>query len=128
MTASRAWVSQHAALDCCDIVTTGRRTGRPHEIEIWFGVIGGSMFLISGNGPGADWYRNMLHDPRVTVKLAGRELVGRGRPVSDPEERIRVGDLMGTKYVWNGDSGIGLTYRAWCYDVPVMGIEFDPAT
>lgn len=38
--------------------------------------------------------------------------------------RHRCGDLMGAKYVWEGDPAIGLTYRAWCYDVPAMVIEF----
>jgi hypothetical protein len=33
------WLDEHAADDCCDIVTIGRRTGKPHEIEMWFGVI-----------------------------------------------------------------------------------------
>ena len=75
------WLDEHAAVDCCDIVTTGRVSGKPHEIEIWFGVMDGAMYLISGNGPGADWYRNMLAHPEVTVKLAGEEHVG---PATSP--------------------------------------------
>lgn len=118
------WLAEHAAVDCCDIVTTGRVTGSPHEIEIWFGVMDGAMYLISGNGPGADWYRNMLAHPEVTVKLAGEEHVGRARDVTDPDERRRCGDLMGAKYVWGGDPSIGLTYDAWCYEVPAIAIEF----
>lgn len=62
------WLDEHAADDCCDIVTIGRRTGKPHEIEMWFGVMDGAMYLISGNGPTADWYMNMLANPKVTVK------------------------------------------------------------
>ena len=30
---------------------------------------------------------------------------------------------MGAKYVWGGDPGIGLTYEAWCYEVPAVAIE-----
>ena len=37
---------------------------------------------------------------------------------------LRVGDLMGAKYVWGGDPAIGLTYDAWCYDVPAVAVEF----
>lgn len=118
------WLDEHADVDCCDIVTTGRVSGNPHEIEIWFGVLDGAMYLISGNGPGADWYRNMLAHPEVTVKLAGVQHVGRARDVTDPDERRRCGDLMGVKYVWGGDPSIGLTYDAWCYDVPAIAIEF----
>lgn len=117
------WIAEYAATECCDIVTTGRRTGEPHEVEIWFGVMDGAMYLISGNGATADWYRNLLAHPEVTVKLAGRELAGRARDVIDPEERRRCGDLMGSKYVWDGDPSIGLTYDAWCYDVPAIAID-----
>ena len=46
------------------------------------------------------------------------------RVVTDPDERERVGDLMGAKYVWGGDPAIGLTYEAWCYEVPAVAIEF----
>jgi hypothetical protein len=31
---------------------------------------------------------------------------------------------MGAKYVWGGDPDIGLTYQAWCYEVPAVAIEF----
>ena len=125
MTRGGSWLVGHADVECCDIVTTGRRSGRRHEIEIWFGVLDDRMYLISGNGPGADWYRNLLTYPEVTVKLAGEEHVGRARDVVDADERRRCGDLMGAKYVWGGDPDIGLTYEAWCYAVPAIAIEFD---
>lgn len=118
------WLRAHADEECCDVVTEGRVSGRSHEIEIWFGVMDGAMYLISGNGAGADWYRNLLANPRVEVRLAGAAHVGTARPVVDPEERRRCGDLMGEKYVWGGDPAIGLTYDAWCYDVPAIAIDF----
>ncbi len=119
-----SWLDRHVDVECCDVVTTGRVSGRSHEIEIWFGVMADTMYLISGNGPGADWYRNMLAHPVVVVKLAGEEHRGRSRDVTDSDERRRCGDLMGEKYVWGGDASIGLTYEAWCYDVPAIAIEF----
>ena len=57
------------------------------------------------------------------MKLAGNERRGRARDVTDPDERRRCGDLMGAKYVWGGDPDIGLTYHAWCYDVPAIAAE-----
>jgi len=117
-------LDDHTATLCCDIVTTGRRSGDPHGIEIWFGVLGDTMYLISGNGPTADWYLNMLANPQVGVSLGDEVHVGRARDVNDPAERRRCGDLMGAKYVWDGDPDIGLTYEAWCYDVPAIAIEF----
>jgi len=123
-----SWLRDHADVECCDVVTTGRVSGNPHEIEIWFGVPDDAtvetMYLISGNGPGADWYRNMLVTADVLVKLDGEAHLGRARRVTDPDERRRCGDLMGAKYVWGGDPSIGLTYEAWCYDVPAIAVEF----
>jgi deazaflavin-dependent oxidoreductase (nitroreductase family) len=118
------WLAANAAVECCYLTTTGRRSGRPHEIEIWFGVDGDVLYLISGNGPTAHWYLNLLARRDVTVRIEGETRRGRARVVDDGDERRRVGDLMGAKYVWSGDPEIGLTYDAWCYDVPAVAVEF----
>ena len=118
----RSWLTQHAERDCCDVTTIGRRSAKAHEIEIWFGVIDDTMYLISGNGPAADWYRNALAESQVSVRLPGETHDGVARDVTDADERRRVGDLMGAKYPWDGDASIGLTRHAWCYEVPVLAI------
>ena len=79
--------------------------------------------MVSGNGPGADWYRNALADPDVTVRLAGSVHRGVARAVTDADERRRAGDVMGAKYPWDGDASIGLTRDAWCYTCPVLAID-----
>ena len=122
---SADWLQERAEVECCYLTTTGRRSGRPHEIEIWFGVVESTLYLISGNGPSADWYQNLIADPSVTVRIGHETRAGRASEVTDPEERRRVGDVMGAKYVWDGDASIGLTYPAWCYDVPAAAVEFD---
>ena len=119
------WLRERSDIECCYLTTTGRRSGRPHEIEIWFGVVESTLYLISGNGPTADWYQNLLADPAVSVRVGEQSRVGRASAVGDPEERRRVGDVMGAKYVWDGDPSIGLTYPAWCYEVPAAAVEFD---
>jgi deazaflavin-dependent oxidoreductase (nitroreductase family) len=118
-----SWLAAHADTENCYLTTTGRRSGRVHEVEIWFGVIGDSLYLISGNGPGADWYRNASVTPQVTVRIDEVVMVGTARAVDDPAERRRVGEVMGAKYPWDGDPSIGLTFDAWCFDVPVLAVE-----
>ncbi|HEY4609857.1 MAG TPA: nitroreductase/quinone reductase family protein [Ilumatobacteraceae bacterium] len=118
-----SWLAAHGDVECCDVTTIGRRTGNPHQIEIWFGIIDDTMYLISGNGAGADWYRNALVDAHVSVRLASEVHRGVARAVVDADERRRVGDLMGAKYGWDGDDSIGLTRHAWCYEVPVLAIS-----
>lgn len=117
------WLAPYVETECCYLTTTGRRSGRPHEIEIWFGVRGETLYLISGNGPGADWYRNALARPAVQVRIGDETRTGAARPVEDPAERRAVGELMGAKYPWEGDPTIGLTFEAWCFDVPVLAVS-----
>jgi deazaflavin-dependent oxidoreductase (nitroreductase family) len=51
------------------LTTTGRRTGRPHRIEIWFAERDGRLFLLAGSRERAEWVRNLQVNPRVTVEL-----------------------------------------------------------
>ena len=55
--------------DFCYLTTRGRRTGVPHEIEIWFAVSGTTLCLLSGGGHGTDWVRNLEAEPAVTVRV-----------------------------------------------------------
>jgi hypothetical protein len=87
-------------------------------------VVGDTLYLISGNGPRAHWYLNLTADPSVTVRIEGDTHPGRARHVTDAAERKLVGDLMGAKYVWDGDPSINLSYESWCYDVPAAAVEF----
>jgi deazaflavin-dependent oxidoreductase (nitroreductase family) len=53
----------------CYLTTTGRRTHRPHEIEIWFARQGHTVYLLSSGRDTADWVRNLQRDPRVSVRI-----------------------------------------------------------
>ena len=53
----------------CYLTTTGRRTHRPHEIEIWFARQGHTLYLLSGGRDSADGVRNLQRDPRVSVRI-----------------------------------------------------------
>src|SRR5512142_2412283 len=54
----------------CYLTTTGRVSGNPHEIEIWFGVQNNSIYLMSGGGTKSDWVKNLLKNANVTVRIA----------------------------------------------------------
>src|SRR5215218_6596851 len=63
------------------LTTRGRRSGRPHTVELWFAPVGTSIWMIAGGGPSADWVANLLAAPAVTVRIGGRTF--RGRPWPD---------------------------------------------
>jgi deazaflavin-dependent oxidoreductase (nitroreductase family) len=64
------------------LTTRGRRTGRPHTIEIWFATVGTSVWMIAGGGTSSDWVANLQADPAVTVRIGTRTFPGRAR--TDP--------------------------------------------
>jgi deazaflavin-dependent oxidoreductase (nitroreductase family) len=80
-------LERFAGEDYCYLTTTGRVTGEPREIEIWFGLAGSTLYLLSGAGvrdgrPASQWVRNILKQPAVSVRIAGETFGGRGRVVS----------------------------------------------
>ena len=85
-------------VEFCYLTTTGRVSGRPHEIEIWFGVDGQTIYMLSGGGDRSDWVRNLTSDPRVIVRIDGTEHPGVARAVSDPEEDDLARRLLAAKY------------------------------
>jgi deazaflavin-dependent oxidoreductase (nitroreductase family) len=84
--------------DFCYATTVGRRTGRPHTIEIWFGARDSTIYLLSGAGERSDWVKNLKADPAVHVRIAGSEWQARARLVEDPDEEAGARRLLAAKY------------------------------
>ena len=81
----------------CYLTTTGRVTGRPHEIEIWFALDGDTLYMLS-DSHGSDWVKNLRRTPRVTVRIAGERFEGSARVVEDGEEDELARRLLVEKY------------------------------
>ena len=87
-----------ADLDYCYLTTTGRRTGEPHRIEIWFALVGGVAYLLSGGGDRSDWVRNLMASPEVVLEIGGEERTTRARVVTDEDEDTIAREALVTKY------------------------------
>jgi deazaflavin-dependent oxidoreductase (nitroreductase family) len=100
-----ASVARAASEPYCYLRTVGRRTGRPHEIEIWFVLRGQTMYLLSGGGDRSDWVRNLLADPHVVVRIGDERFTGTARIVDAPDEDGLARDLLVEKYApgYEGD-------------------------
>ncbi|MGH8912964.1 MAG: nitroreductase/quinone reductase family protein, partial [Acidimicrobiia bacterium] len=71
----------HARQRLCYLTTTGRITGNPHEIEIWFAQgEGDRIYMLSGGGRNSDWVLNLIADPAVTVRIDGATYPARQSP------------------------------------------------
>ena len=76
----------------CLLTTTGRKTGRPRRLEIWFHYQDGRIF-ITGTPGSRGWYANMMAEPKFTwhfKQSTQRDLDAEARPVTDRAERIAV--------------------------------------
>jgi deazaflavin-dependent oxidoreductase (nitroreductase family) len=80
------------------ITTTGRVSGLPREIEIWFALEGNTIYLLSGEGDRAHWVRNLRNDPTAQVRIADRKFAGRARFIDEPKEDARARKLVAAKY------------------------------
>ena len=86
--------------DMCYLTTTGRKTGTPHEIEIWFGTRDGTLFMLSGGGAAADWVKNIRNDPHVRVRINTQTAALRARLVKPGTREDKVArELLDAKYM-----------------------------
>lgn len=80
------------------LTSGGRRTGRPHTIEIWFAVRDGVVYLLSGGGDRSDWVRNLQAEPEATLRVGDVARAVRARMVVDGDEELAARRLLATKY------------------------------
>lgn len=98
-------LSALASESFCYLTTTGRKSGRPHEIEIWFELEDATIYLLAGGGEKSDWVANLIAKPSVTVRIADRRFSGIARVVSEPSEDALARRLLLQKYepTYSGD-------------------------
>jgi len=118
-------MDDQGAAPFCYLTTTGRVSGRPHTIEIWFARQGGTLYLLSGGGDRSDWVRNLLARPEVTVRLGRRDrpaVAGGARvvePGSDEDELAR--RLVTAKY----QPGYGGDLSGWRRSSLPVAVDLD---
>jgi deazaflavin-dependent oxidoreductase (nitroreductase family) len=84
------------------LTTTGRVSGKPHEIEIWFATHGETIYILSGGRDRADWVKNIAKHPAVQVRFDNQVFTGSGRIVGaeEPEDRLAREALVTKYYGW----------------------------
>jgi deazaflavin-dependent oxidoreductase (nitroreductase family) len=85
----------------CYLTTTGRRTGAPRRIEIWFAAAAPPadvIYLLAGARERAAWVRNLRAEPRVGVEIGGRRFVGVARVLEAGVEDATARRLVYEKY------------------------------
>jgi deazaflavin-dependent oxidoreductase (nitroreductase family) len=94
-----------AAVDFCYVTTTGRTTGKPHRIEIWFAAHPeqNTIFMMSGGRDRADWVRNIVASPTCSVEIGDETFRGYGRVIEGTDEEELARTLVHDKYAHGDD-------------------------
>jgi deazaflavin-dependent oxidoreductase (nitroreductase family) len=93
------------------LTTTGRVTGRPREIEIWFTEHGGHFYLVAERER-ANWVRNIESQSQVKVLVGETEFNAIARVVHnerEPQLAAAVKALFDAKYDWSDGLIVELT-------------------
>ena len=86
------------------LTTTGRRSGLPREIEIWFTERDGHYYLIAEHHERANWVLNIQAHSHVHVRVGERRFAGTARLVDEtgePDLAEAVKALSDAKYGWS---------------------------
>lgn len=104
----------------CYLTTRGRRTGRPHTIEIWFTQMGATTYLISGGGDRSDWVRNLAQHSEATLRVGDVETPVRARhPLANGDERERAVRSLFAKYGDQASTGL----EEWLGEGYIVALE-----
>ena len=85
------------------LTTIGRRTGLPREIEIWFIVFAGRLYLFAETGEAAKWVKNIRRNPNVAVRIGNWRVDATARVLdrdTDRQLRDSVAAIAVRKYGW----------------------------
>jgi deazaflavin-dependent oxidoreductase (nitroreductase family) len=83
-----------------DITTVGRKTGKPHTVEIAFHNFDGVLY-ISGMPGRRDWYANLMATPQFTFHLkqsTQADIPAKAIPITDEAARRRVLSKVAAKW------------------------------
>ena len=73
------------------LTTTGRKSGLPRTTPLQYEEVDGAIYVASARGVKADWFKNLLANPRVSVRLKSRRFTALAEPVTDPQ---RIADFL----------------------------------
>jgi len=68
------------------LTTFGRKSGKPHTVELWFASHNGRIFL-SHEGELTDWMKNLKSNMRVGVRIGSVKFDANATIASDAEPR-----------------------------------------
>ena len=79
------------------LIHYGRKTGKPHQVTIWF-VLDGDRLYIGTANVNRQWVRNVQKTPMIRLSVAGDTFDGAARFLTDRAEHERAMAAIRRKY------------------------------
>ena len=73
------------------LTTTGRKSGLRRVTPLQYEAMDDVFYVASARGQQADWFRNIVVNPRVEVRVKARRFEGLAKPITDPS---RIADFL----------------------------------
>ncbi len=92
----------------CYLITTGRVSGKAHEIEMWFathpdGTDMTAVYCLSGGRDRSDWVKNVRANPALKIRIGPTTYAATGAVIEREAEEPRAREALAAKYHgWSG--------------------------
>ena len=107
--------------DYCYLTTSGRVSGKPHTIEIWFTIVEGVLYMLAGGRERSDWVRNLRTTPSVQLRIRDRRWQATARVAEDRPRDAGIRKAVADKYRARGSSDLD----DWERDALPVAVEVD---
>ncbi len=95
------------------LITSGHKTGRLHEIEIWYVELQARYYIVAEKREAAHWVRNIRANPSIRFRLGKQmEWPGRASFPDDAAVLAAVKAKMEEKYGWSNGLVVELKRNA----------------
>jgi deazaflavin-dependent oxidoreductase (nitroreductase family) len=73
------------------LTTIGRKSGLPRVTPLQYEEVDGVIYVAAARGQKADWFRNIVANPHVEVRVRNKHFHGLAEPITDP---ARIADFL----------------------------------
>jgi deazaflavin-dependent oxidoreductase (nitroreductase family) len=110
----------------CHLETTGRVSGLPRVIEIWFAADPDRprIYLLAGGRDRAHWVRNIRSEPRVRLQIDGQAFAGTASEIEGGPDDGLARRLLLEKYEDQDEPG---SLGPWARSSLPIAIDLQPA-
>lgn len=92
--------------DYCYLTTRGRVSGKPHTIEIWFTILDGVLYMLSGGRDRSDWVLNLQSEPAVQLRIGDRRWDATARVAEERRADDHIRKAVADKYRARGSTDL----------------------